>query len=74
MYVRKTNKMHTLFPLFVSFILSSARFETNKFIIRRLLLYEQHIVFSMHVYDVKSPTRYDFLILLVLLTYFDSIF
>ena len=27
MYVRKTNKMHTLFPLFVSIILSSTCFE-----------------------------------------------
>ena len=27
-------------------------FRTNKFIIRRLLLYTQHIAFSMHVCDV----------------------
>ena len=51
-YVRMTNQMHT----FISFICFNYAvlymFRTNKSIIRRLLLYKQHIAFSMHVYDV----------------------
>jgi len=51
-YVKITNNMHNLFPLYVSIILSSNMFRTKNFIIRKLRLYTQHTAFFMHVYDV----------------------
>ena len=34
-------------------------FRLNKFIFRKLLLYKQHMVFFMHVYDMIYDMIYD---------------
>jgi len=50
--------MYTLFPLFVSIVLSSTGFEQTS-TSSGVYLYTQHMGISMHVSDIWSLTHYD---------------